>query len=97
MKLTYHQAVRKFQRNLLAEALIEAKGNVCEAALALQIHRNTFARALYAATSMTPGQVCAILREEGRLAPREAPLPKAHLRYVRSGKPAEKLSSSRAA
>ena len=42
MKKTYHQAVREFQMNLLVEELIEAEGNVCQAALALEIHRNTW-------------------------------------------------------
>jgi hypothetical protein len=88
MTKTYAQALREFQMQLLVDALAKAKGNVCEAALALDIHRNTFSRILYDACSLTPAKVCALLKEQGLIPPRELPqrqmLQKSHPRTIRT-------------
>lgn len=42
--MTYEKAFEQFQRQFLSEALTEAKGNMCAAARAIGVHRNTVLR-----------------------------------------------------
>lgn len=45
--MSYEEAHEEFQRNFLSAALTEAKGNMCAAARAIGLHRNTVLRMMH--------------------------------------------------
>ena len=82
--MTYEQALRNFQVELLTKALVQANGNACKAALALEIHRNTFERMIEGATMMSLTALRAHLKEEGLIVPPVQKVQKPHPRYRRA-------------
>lgn len=57
MKATYEEAIREFRIKFCLQAVRDAGGNVCQAARATGIHRNTLTRMLKASGAPSAWQM----------------------------------------
>jgi hypothetical protein len=64
---SFREMVKYFQRVVLMQALVDAKGNAGAAAEQLGIHRNTFTRILTPTGARPLSELCATLRESGQI------------------------------